>query len=164
LLSSSQELRPQGGTVASDPITDQMPDPPAFGVQAGRGVPSDNTTLLDVLERYNAGGFTGQFGVTDDAGLRCFTCRETIRPEEVELVSLRRMEGASDPADEIAIAALRCPKCGAPGTITLGYGPDSAVEEGELLLRLDDLRGAEMPLVPGDAAPGETTEQVGGGQ
>ena len=151
--------------MGSDPITDQIPDPPSIDAQAGRGVPSDNTTLVEVLERYDASGFTCQFGVTDDAELRCFTCHNTVRPEEVELVSLRRMEGASDPDDMLAIAALRCPRCDAQGTITLGYGPDSAAEESELLLRLEDLRGAAKDQeVPSNAAPGETAEEIGGGR
>ena len=151
--------------MGSDPITDQIPDPPSIEAQAGGGNPSDNTTLVEVLERYDAGGYTSQFGVTDDIELRCFTCRNAIPPEEVELVSLRRMEGASDPDDMLAIAALRCPRCDARGTITLGYGPDSAAEEGELLLRLEDLRGAAThEEVPSNAAPGETAEEIGGGR
>ena len=150
--------------MGSDPITDQIPDPPSFSVQAGSGNPSDNTTLSEVLRHYDAAGFTGQFGATDEAQLRCFTCRTTIAPENVELVSLRRMEGASDPDDMLAVAALRCSQCGAHGTITLGYGPDSAAEESELLLRLEDLRGAEDPTVPANAAPGETNEGLGGGR
>jgi hypothetical protein len=150
--------------VGSDPITDQIPDPPSIETQAGRGVPSDNTTLVEVLERYDASGYSGQFGVTDEIEVRCFACRRSMRPEDVELVSLRRMEGASDPDDMLAIAALRCPHCDTRGTVTLGYGPDSAAEEAELLLRLEDLRGAEMHDVPSDAAPGETAEQTGGGR
>jgi hypothetical protein len=151
--------------VGSDPITDQIPDPPSIDAQASRGVPSDNTTLTEVLERYDASGYRGQFGVTDEIDVRCFTCRNTMPPNEVELVSLRRMEGASDPDDMLAIAAMRCPRCGAQGTITLGYGPDSAAEEAELLLRLEDLRGsAEGDEVPPNAAPGETAEEIGGGR
>ena len=40
--------------MGSDPITDQIPDPPTIDAQASRGVPSDNTTLTEVLERYDA--------------------------------------------------------------------------------------------------------------
>jgi hypothetical protein len=45
----------------------------------------------------------------------------------------------------------------------LGYGPDSAPEDGELLLRLEDQRGSERPAVPADAAPGEVGQRTGGG-
>lgn len=158
----------QGDDVGTDPITDQIPDPPSFEVTAGRGVPSDNTTLVEVLARYEHAGFTEQFGVVAGGGgrgprVRCFRCRHDIEPEAMQLVSMRRMEGASDPDDMVAVVALRCPSCDARGTLALGYGPDSAGEEGDLLLRLEDLRGAEDPDVPADAAPGEVPERTGGG-
>src|SRR5690554_4806812 len=84
---------PEGETVGSDPITDQIPDPPSFDVTTGRGVPSDNTTLVDVLHRYETAGYAGQFGtaVTSDGatGARCFTCGTVAPPETVEVVSMR---------------------------------------------------------------------------
>jgi hypothetical protein len=77
-------------------------------------------------------------------------------PGAVELVSIRRLEGASDPADMLAVVALRCPACGAQGVLTLGYGPDTSPEEADVLLGLEDHRGASA-AVPADAAPGEDT-------
>lgn len=152
--------------MGSDPITDQIPDPPSFDVTIGRGIPSDNTTLVDVLHRYETAGYTGQFGtaVATDGGTaaRCFTCGTIAPPETVDVVSLRRLEGASDPDDMIAVVALRCLSCGAHGTLALGYGPDSAPDDAELLLHLGDRRGAEDPHVPADAAPGEVAERTGG--
>jgi hypothetical protein len=140
--------------VGNDPITDQTADPqPLAGVDAG--APSDNTTLMEVLARYEQAGFTGQFGARDGGAVHCFACGAEHPAAVVELVSLRRLEGASDPDDMLAVAAIRCPHCGARGTAVLGYGPDSAPEDGELLLALEDLRGAEDPTVPADAAPGE---------
>jgi hypothetical protein len=123
--------------VGTDPITDQISDPPPADAGAADGVPSDNTTLSEVLARFESAGFTGQFGATDTAQVRCFTCRRDAAPADVEVVEMRRLEGASDPDDMLAIVAIRCPHCGADGTAVLGYGPDSASEEAELLLRLE---------------------------
>jgi hypothetical protein len=150
--------------VGSDPITDQLPDPqPLTGATAAAGAPSDNTTLLDVLSRYEQAGFTGQFGAEPGGLVHCYSCGRVLDPQRVELVSLRRLEGASDPDDMLAVAAMRCTECGARGTAVLGYGPDSAPEDGELLLRLEDQRGSERPAVPADAAPGEVGQRTGGG-
>jgi hypothetical protein len=149
--------------VGTDPITDQMPEPPSSDDEVVEGAPSDNTTLVEVLARYERAGFDGQFGATPEGMVHCYACGNVARPEEVELVSLRRMEGASDPADMLAVAAMVCPSCGTHGTAALGYGPDSAPEDGELLLRLEDLRGSEDPAVPPDAAPGEVANPTGGG-
>ena len=144
--------------MGNDPITDQIADPqPLAGVDAG--APSDNTTLLEVLARYETAGFIGQFGAGDGGAVHCYACGTDHPARGVELVSLRRLEGASDPDDMLAVVALRCPRCGIRGTVVLGYGPDSAPEDGELLLQLEDLRGAENPAVPPDAAPGEIAEQ-----
>jgi hypothetical protein len=145
--------------VAGDPVTDQLEAPPAPSGESPDGVttggPSDNTTLVEVMARYAEQGFTGQFGVTDDALVRCFTCHTDSPSDAVHVVSLRRMEGASDPDDMIAVVALHCPHCDARGVLALGYGPDSAPEESELLLHLEDSRGSARPEVPGAAAPGE---------
>jgi hypothetical protein len=151
--------------VAGDPVTDQLAAPPAPAGESPDGVtlggPSDNTTLVEVMARYAEQGYTGQFGVSDDALIRCFTCRRDSASDAVRVVSLRRMEGASDPADMIAVVALHCPNCDTPGVLALGYGPDSAPEESELLLHLEDRRGSERPEVPGAAAPGEVVHEEG---
>jgi hypothetical protein len=149
--------------VGTDPITDQLSDAQPTGAGTDAGVPSDNTTLAEVLARYEAEGFTGQFAARPGGVVHCFACGRDHDPSSVELVSLRRLEGASDPDDMLALAALRCPDCGSHGTVVLGYGPDSAPEDGELLMRLEDMRGAEDPVVPADAAPGEVAEPTGGG-
>jgi hypothetical protein len=49
---------------------------------------------------------------------------------------LRRIEGASDPADMIAIAAVKCPNCGTKGTAVLGFGPEADEDDAEVLRRL----------------------------
>lgn len=97
---------------------------------------ADNLTLMDVLNRLGASGFTTQFGVTDDGGVMCFECRVTAAPNSLEVVSIERTEGASDPDDMLAIAAVRCPSCSARGALTLKYGPESSLEESTVLTAL----------------------------
>ena len=54
---------------------------------------------------------------------------------EVQLDNLRRTEGASDPDDMAAIAAVVCPHCGPKGTLVLQYGAEATPEENEVLAR-----------------------------
>ncbi|MGZ4676430.1 MAG: hypothetical protein ACXVJ7_00100 [Acidimicrobiia bacterium] len=94
----------------------------------------EGVTLLDVLDALRARGFGAQFGEADGT-VRCFTCRTDSSPASVAVDEVRRLEGASDPADMLAVVALRCPHCGAAGALTLNYGPvgtpgEAAVLEG----------------------------------
>jgi hypothetical protein len=144
--------------VAADPVTDQIPDPSSPVVTPGEGVPSDNTTIVEVMNRYQAAGFDAQFGAIEGGLIHCYVCGTDSEPARVDLVSLRRMEGASEPDDMVAVVALHCPACDAAGVAALGYGPDSAPEDSEVLLRLEDRRGTDPMDVPRDAAPGEVSE------
>jgi len=131
-------------------VTERVPvvaDPDVSRDAAG---PSDNTTLSDVLRSYDEAGFSGQFGVTDDGLLHCFTCDSVVAPKEAELQSLRRMEGASDPADMLAVLALVCPRCTTGGTMVVHYGPEAEPGESAVLLAVEDHRGdAGVPPASG---------------
>ena len=118
-------------------------------------VPGDEgTTLTEVLAAYSDAGFAGSFSVTDDARLVCDACQQQSSPAAVQMTSMRRLEGASDPDDMLAIVAITCPRCGAQGTTTLGFGPASTPEHGDVLRELRDHRGTEE--LPRNSAPGET--------
>jgi hypothetical protein len=69
--------------------------------------------------------------------------------------SLRRMEGASDPGDMMAVVAIECPSCQAQGTLVLGFGPAASAEDSDVLLVLRDFRADDQ--VPGNSAPGEAS-------
>ena len=99
---------------------------------------ADGTTLVEVIRNFEADGYTGQFAAVEDGQVLCFSCHVKHPAEEIELDVLRRTEGASDPDDMVAVAALRCVHCGAKGTVALKYGPDATVEEDEVLTRFDD--------------------------
>jgi hypothetical protein len=120
-----------------------------------QGPPSDYTTLTDVLEAYAQGGFTSSFAVTDEAQLECIECGTVSDPESVSMSSLRRLEGASDPDDMVAVVALTCPACGCKGTVVLGYGPIASPQDSDVLKSLRDDRGDVR--APGNSAHGETT-------
>ena len=100
---------------------------------------SDGTTLVEVIRRFEADGYVSQMAAEEGGIIRCFTCRQDSWACDVHLEMLRRTEGASDPADMVAVAALICPRCGARGTVALKYGPEASVEEEEVLRLLDDV-------------------------
>ncbi len=98
---------------------------------------SDGTTLVEVVGRFEAEGYMAQMAAEEGGLIRCFTCRRDSAAADVHLHALRRTEGASDPADMVAVAALTCPRCGARGTVALKFGPDASPEEDEALRQLD---------------------------
>lgn len=97
----------------------------------------DGTTLAEVIRRFDDEGYRAQMAAVEDGRIRCFSCRGDSPASAVHLEVLRRTEGASDPADLVAVAAVRCPRCGAAGTLALKYGPGATPEEAEVLARLD---------------------------
>ena len=117
--------------------------------------PGDETTMTDVLEGYAHGGFDSSFVVTEDSELECVECGTVSSPVAVSMSSLRRLEGASDPDDMIAVVAITCPSCGARGTAVLGFGPMATMQDSEVLKGLKDDRADKD--APGNSAHGETT-------
>lgn len=117
-----------------------MADP---STQTPAGVPSDNTTLTAVLDGCAEGGFGADFFVTQDAQLRCGTCREDMDPATVDLHGLRRVEGASDPADMAAVLCLKCGHCGMQGTAVVKFGPEAEPYEDDVLAAVEDHRFSE---------------------
>ena len=101
------------------------------------GVPSDNTTLLEVLQELEAKGYTATMWVTADGMLKCEGCDVEIDPATVPVESFRRLEGASDPDDMQVVAAVDCTGCGTKATIVLHYGPEASREEQEVLVHLE---------------------------
>jgi len=101
------------------------------------GVPSDNTTLLEILDELAQKGYTGTMWVASDGKLRCEGCGAELEPSLVRVREIRRLEGASDPDDMIAVVAVECPVCGMKGTIVLHFGPESSAEEMDVLSEFD---------------------------
>ena len=86
---------------------------------------------------YEGEGFTSQLGTRPGGRIICFNCHFEAPADEFDLVSLSRTEGASDPDDMLAVAALRCPKCQCQGTLILNYGPESSEDDADVLKHLE---------------------------
>src|SRR2546429_3137865 len=82
--------------------------------------------------------------------VECLTCHRLSTADETVFRQLRRLEGASDPDDMLAVVGLACPHCSAQGTAVLGYGPEAEAVDTEVLERL---AGARRPQTRG-GAPG----------
>lgn len=123
---------------------------------ADDNVPNDNTTLSEVLTGYEDAGLDGQFSSVADGQIECVTCGRAQDAALFTVTSRRRMEGASDPDDMLSVIALRCPNCGAAGTLILGYGPTASAEDQDISVGLRDVRtdGA----VPPDASPADMAD------
>jgi len=100
---------------------------------------SDARSLSEILAMYEADGFTSQFGTRPDGRIVCFSCHFEAPAEEFELVSLSRTEGASDPDDMLAVAALKCRNCDCQGTLVLNYGPEAGEDDVLVLQRLESV-------------------------
>jgi hypothetical protein len=137
---------------------------------AAAAAPSDRTTLTEVIDAYRDSGFATDFfaeetageprtgGSDDGAGVgvptvRCERCASTLDPRRLTIHSMRRLEGASDPADMVAIVATTCPVCGSDGTLVLSYGPMASAVDADVLVLLKDRRGDDV--LPAGVAPGE---------
>src|SRR5688500_4933922 len=120
------------------------------------------TTLTEVLAGYADGGFTGSFTAVEGGNVECHQCNSRSNGSRVKMSSLRRMEGASDPDDMVAVVAIECPSCAAKGTLVLGFGPTASEEDSDVLHCLQDFRSDSK--APGNSAPGEASGDVPAGE
>ncbi len=141
--------------MTSDPRAPQPRTDPTPNLDAAPSedvaVPNDNTSLMEVLRAYEEAGYAGQFSVVDDALVLCHTCRTRSEPDTLAVMSMRRLEGASDPADMMVLAAITCPICATGGVLTLNYGPEATAEQAEVQAALNDRRGSGS--LPANRAP-----------
>ena len=105
-----------------------------------RGGVSGGLTIADALREFEARGYVGQFVIQPGGSVECTVCGEKQSPRKLPLESMRRIEGASDPADLVFIGALRCANCGARGTAVVPYGPQATPESAHVLRELEDAR------------------------
>ena len=90
--------------------------------------------LLAVVRELDEAGYDAQFIAASDARLLCTTCRGHVPADRVDVDGMRRLEGASDPADNLVVFNLACPSCGTNGTFVAHYGPQAGPAE-EAVLR-----------------------------
>jgi hypothetical protein len=125
-------------------------------MSVNRGGPSDNTTLTEVVDSYRASGFASDFFVEEGSRVRCGRCSAIIDSRTLAMQSIRRLEGASDPDDMVAIVATSCPVCGADGTLVVAYGPMASEEDADVLTSLRDERTGDV--LPRNASPDDTPD------
>lgn len=93
-------------------------------------------TLAGVLAQLEGEGYAGHLRVAGP-DIVCGTCSSVLAPEDVMVHRFRRLEGASDPDDMLAVVGAACPGCGTDGTLVLGYGPTADPDHAAVLARLD---------------------------
>ena len=113
----------------------------------------EDTSLAKVLDDFDEAGFSAILMATE-GGVLCSACRSIVEPGDLLVQRLRRLEGASDPADMLAVVGATCPGCHLDGTLLLGYGSDIDP------LHVDVLAGLELPdavdavgPAPGEVGP-----------
>lgn len=119
-------------------------------------VPSDNTTLTDILDAFDEGGFDHAIEVGEDATLICRTCGYTDAPSHFSMHTMRRLEGASDPDDMMAVIGVECPVCQSKAAVILQYGPMAPAEHAVVLHDVHDER--DVTASPRDMAPFEAVD------
>lgn len=92
--------------------------------------------LVDVLDDYEARGFTAQFRARAGGVVECNRCNGECDAGTLVVDAFERLEGASDPADMMLVVAASCPACGERGTLVLTYGPLAPPEDTEVEARL----------------------------
>ena len=100
----------------------------------------EDETIVAVLAQLEGAGFTGQFVPREGVEVECLQCHRRWPADKTALRELRRLEGASDPADMVAVVGLQCPLCGHRGTAVLSYGPEASAFDTEVLAALEDDR------------------------
>lgn len=92
-----------------------------------------------MLDRLVAAGYTADF-FARDAKLACAQCDELLEPAQVMIDELVRLEGDSDPDEEVVVYALSEGPCGRRGTYTIVYGPDTPPDDATVQAALQDAR------------------------
>jgi hypothetical protein len=123
--------------------------------ETNAGNPSDRTTMTAVIDGYRDAGYVADFGAEPEGQVSCGNCHVATPARRFAVESLRRLEGASDPDDMVAIVATACPVCGADGTLVLGYGPSASAVDADVSVELDEGRDPDTRL-PRRAAPDES--------
>lgn len=123
------------GQEGSEHDTVDAPAGSTAGVAAG--APSDNTTLQSVLADFARDGFVDAYDVNDD-GTLCAPSGDPVAPENVTVVQMRRLEGASDPDDMVLVAGLEQGTGDKRGVVVLKYGPGATEGEASVLVAWQD--------------------------
>ena len=135
------------------PTADRLSDEERLSRGAARlagAPPGEETTMLDepaplavpsagtvteALAQLEAEGYGDDLRL-DGVHVSCNTCGAVHPTESVEVDRVLRFEGPSDPADEAIVLGLRCPECGAKGSMVSAFGPDADPDLAEAFVYL----------------------------
>ncbi|MFL6243717.1 MAG: hypothetical protein ACJ73V_11955, partial [Acidimicrobiia bacterium] len=99
----------------------------------------EDETILDVLGELESQGFTGQFMPREGGQVECLTCHRLSPADETVFRQLRRLEGASDPDDMLAVVG--------PGRRRPGGGDGGFADRRRKAGACDGDSGGSMPRV-----------------
>jgi hypothetical protein len=154
---SSPSIAPESTvhvTSTDEPENDQLPQfttPSPNDLSDAHPEPS----VVEILRDYAGAGFNGDAFASEYGLILCGSCQSRLAASYVQVYSIRRLEGASDPADNLAVLAIICPVCQSRATMVLKYGPDASPDEVTIWHQTKDCR--DRKILPGDMAPGENT-------
>jgi len=100
---------------------------------------TDGLRLAESLQALEKRGFRGQLEPRPDGRVLCCGCGQEHDAADLQVIARARIEGVSDPADEMLVLGIECPKCRAKGTLVLAYGPRARRTEAQVLDRLGHL-------------------------
>ncbi|MGH9137233.1 MAG: phosphoribosylpyrophosphate synthetase [Acidimicrobiales bacterium] len=78
-------------------------------------------TVTEAVQLLTAEGYDDDLRLVDGL-LRCGLCSTSHPTDGVEVDAAFRFEGPSDPGDEAIVLGLRCPSCGARGSLVSAFG------------------------------------------
>jgi hypothetical protein len=112
----------EAGTMDQSPeSSDQPPEQPAPEAAPSAGTVTEGVVQLEADGYGDDLRFEGGLVV-------CRRCGTSHATEAAEVERVLRFEGPSDPADEAIVLGLRCPECGAKGSLVSAFGPDADPE------------------------------------
>ena len=115
----------------------RVSNPSARGAPTGRrGGNPDDTSLGRVLAELERDGWTGQLQPLEGGRLRCVTCRTEFDAADVDADAVRRLEGASDPDDDVIVVPVVCPGCSTRAVLIAHYGPEASPEDADVVFAM----------------------------
>jgi hypothetical protein len=118
------------------------------------GAPSDAAVLTDILAALGRDGYTLPLAVDAEGGIAGPDGPWELADVMVDVQ--RRLEGASDPADMVAVFGLRRGASDERGALVVSYGPQATAEEADVLRALAErsgVGGAPSAVTSEEASP-----------
>jgi hypothetical protein len=97
-----------------------------------------DTSVVAVLARFAAHGWSANHVALDRGRVRCGACDSIIDAADMRVEARHRVEGASDPSEMQIVYGLACPACSARGALVASYGPASSEQSDDIVTRLPD--------------------------